>query len=180
MLLQDYVVLHAEVWDLLVEIHVLREHVNADKLLIAEHRKGGEARGSVLHSLHGVGANLVLVDEVFKEEIRAFYVLSCGFAHGYCVGGEGVLVEDVEHVVKGAVVLAGDLDEVLEQNCLWDGEGLGQDYVVAVWEEAERVLHKVQAAALILLVDAEQIDHDCVLCLHWDVGYGLGVTEPVY
>ena len=144
-LLQDYVVLHAEVRDLLVEVHVHvqvhvhlpREHVDANELLIAEHREGPEVRSSMLHGLHGIGADLAPVYEVFKEEVRAFYVLSCGLVHRYRVGREGVLVEDVEHVVEGAAVLARDLDEVLEQNCLWDGEGLGQDDVVAVWEDLQ-------------------------------------------
>jgi hypothetical protein len=46
---------------------------------------------------------------------------------------------------------------------------LGDDQIVAVWEEVKSKLDEVLTSGLIKLIDAEQINDNGVKCLKWDV-----------
>ena len=48
-------------------------------------------------------------------------------------------MEDVEDMVKHAVLLLGDPCKYLQQGALGEGVRLGQDDVVSIWEALKRV-----------------------------------------
>lgn len=52
-------------------------------------------------------------------------------------------MQDVQAVLEGGVLLLGDLDEILQERGLWDGEGLGQDNVLSFWEQTECEFYEI-------------------------------------
>ena len=67
-------------------------------------------------------------------------------------------MEDVEAVLKGRVFFMRNLNKALNEGILSDSKGLGNDYVVSIWEKSEGILHKLQTSSLKNLINTKQIN----------------------
>lgn len=78
-------------------------------------------------------------------------------------------MEQIETVFECGVLLMGSSDEILHQCAFSHDERLRDDDVVFVREQGKCVFNKLKTSSLEDLVDTEQINHNSIISLVWDL-----------
>lgn len=148
--------------------------------LVAENGEGNFSRSCLSYSFVGIIMNLRSVDEIREKRFHLLHILQLTLSHEDRIALQTILMVNIQDVIECAILLHRDLYELLEESRFGYSERLCQNNVVSVSKYAKRIFHEVNGSTLKIIINTEQIDDNCILCLTWHFRNTLQILQALH
>lgn len=75
---------------------------------------------------------------------------------------------DVEDMIKCAIFLHRNFNELLKKGSFRDSKRLSENYVVSIFKDTKCVFNEIDRSALEIFINTKQVDDDSILSLQWN------------